>query len=125
MGIFAIIKFYVKSILLNKNRQTYHLTLDLLKLISRKIPVLENFLNFHTVGDQVSNILFSSLFQTSETASEDMEKWRNKHSVYCVEKMYGITVASDCLLHYVERVPEDGCGLNMLGILLEREQHLR
>ena len=95
------------------------------RLISRKIWVSENFLNFHTVENQVSNILFSSLFQTSETASEDIEKWRNKHSVYCVEKMYGITVASDCLLHYVERVPEDGCGLNMLGILLEREQHLR
>ena len=86
---------------------------------------MEKFSNFYTVQTKLVTSFFSCLFQTSETASEDIEKWRNKHSVYCVEKMYGITVASDCLLHYVERVPEDGCGLNMLGILLEREQHLR
>ena len=49
----------------------------------------------------------------------------NKHSRYCIEKMYGVTVAIDSLTHYVERVPNDPCGLNMLGILLERQKHFR
>ena len=43
------------------------------------------------------------------------EKWRKKHTIYCVNNMFGVTVASDCLLHYVNRVPDDTCALNMLG----------
>ena len=47
--------------------------------------------------------------------NNEREQWRKKHTVYCVNKMYGVTVASDCLLHYVNRVPDDTCALNMLG----------
>ena len=60
-----------------------------------------------------------------DDSEAEQEKWRKKHTVYCVQQMYGITVAADCLLHYVARVPDDACALNMLGILLERERHFR
>jgi superkiller protein 3 len=50
---------------------------------------------------------------------------KKKHNRYCVEKMYGVTVAVDCLTRYVQRVPDDACALNMLGILFERERHFR
>ena len=48
-----------------------------------------------------------------------------KHSQYIVEKMFGVTVAVDNLTRYTERVTSDPCALNMLGILLERQNLLK
>ena len=39
----------------------------------------------------------------------------SKHNRYCVEQMFGVSVAIDALTHYVERVPDDACALNLLG----------
>lgn len=36
-----------------------------------------------------------------------------------------MTVAIDALMHYVERVPDDPCGLNMLGVLCERQHRFK
>ena len=54
---------------------------------------------------------------------EDIQ--RNDHSRYCIENMYGVTVATDCLLQYVDKIKDDPCILNMLGILLEKERLLK
>ena len=48
-----------------------------------------------------------------------------KHNRYCVEKMFGVSVAVDSLERYVARVNNDVCAFNMLGILLERQRHFR
>ena len=43
------------------------------------------------------------------------------HHRYCLEKMHGVTVASDCLTRYNALVESDPCGLNLLGVICERE----
>ena len=47
------------------------------------------------------------------------------HNKYCIEKMYGVTVASDCIQRYLRRNPADVCALNLSAIVLERENVLK
>ena len=63
--------------------------------------------------------------ESKRSIDNNMDAEKNNHSRYCIEKMYGITVATDCLLHYVDHIQNDPCVLNMLGILLEKEGLLK
>ena len=60
-----------------------------------------------------------------DTSSSDSENKltlkKFNHGQYCIENMFGVTVATDCLSQYVDKVKEDPCALNMLGVLLEKE----
>ena len=58
---------------------------------------------------------------SSECDKSSSEKIKNNHGQYCVESMYGVTVATDCLIHYLDRIGGNTCVLNMLGVLLERD----
>lgn len=60
-----------------------------------------------------------------EMDNEPSSNNSKKHSRYCVEQMHGVAVAVDALTHYADRVPSDPCGLNMLGVLLEKQRHFR
>jgi superkiller protein 3 len=57
--------------------------------------------------------------QVLENENDKLKK--KNHGQYCIERMFGITVATDCLMQYVDRIKGDPCALNMLGVLLERE----
>ena len=53
---------------------------------------------------------------------------RDDHGVYCIRNMHGVTVAADCLVRYTRRhhsAKSSSAALNMLGVLLERENLLR
>ena len=54
-------------------------------------------------------------------SSKNSDVQKSNHGRYCIEKMYGVTVATDCLLQYVDKIQNEPCILNMLGILLEKE----
>ena len=43
------------------------------------------------------------------------------HNLYCIQKMFGVTVASDCLHRFNLRHSEASAPLNMQGIVQERE----
>ena len=63
--------------------------------------------------------------ESKKAIDDKIDVQRNNHGRYCIEKMYGITVATDCLLQYADKIPNDPCILNMLGILLEKEGLLK
>ncbi|XP_046996555.1 tetratricopeptide repeat protein 37 [Schistocerca americana] len=47
---------------------------------------------------------------------------KDAHYIYSVEKMHAVPVAGDSMMWYTGVIPKDACALNMLGLLMERQQ---
>ncbi|XP_043287531.1 tetratricopeptide repeat protein 37 [Venturia canescens] len=52
----------------------------------------------------------------------DAEAKKDPLYTYTIENMHAVTVATDAMTWYIERVPMDACGRNVLGLLLERQK---
>lgn len=62
-----------------------------------------------------------SVLSKAKSNSTDSQYFRQR---YCLEKMHGVSVGIDCLSRYTDRVRDDPCGLNLFGLLLEKENLL-
>ena len=89
-----------------------------------KTEAMDLFRHTTAIGNEVESSLGYAHWVCRSLKALSSAGESNARTLYCLENMFGVTVALDCLARYTERVQGDPCALNMFGVLLERENLL-